>query len=229
VRDDACSYNSFMMRLSLRRNTVVLFTVLIILAIFAWAGWANWAYRQQKAEQLLALYAKGELAPSATGTGMEYVSPLDKKPAPAFALDDLKGRKVALASYRGKAVLVNFWATWCAPCKIETPWLIELRNKYAPQGFEVLGIDTEGDDLAKDDKAGWAKEKAAVGKFVEEEKIPYPVLIDGDSLSRPYGGLDQLPMSFFVDRKGLVVATQVGISSESELEAKIRKALESRE
>jgi thiol-disulfide isomerase/thioredoxin len=217
-----------MMRLAVRRNTVVLFAVLVILAIFAWAGWANFEYRQQKAEELQASYAKGVLVPSAEGTAA-YVSPLDNKPAPEFALEDLNGRKVTLASYRGKAVLVNFWATWCAPCKVETPWLVELRNKYAPQGFEVLGIDTEAEDLAKDDKAGWAKNKAAVGKFVEEEKIPYPVLINGDSISRVYGGLDQLPMSFFVDRKGTVVTTQMGVSSKSEIEAKIRKALESRE
>ena len=120
-----------------------------------------------------------------------------------FTLEDLNGKKVSLASYKGKAVLINFWATWCGPCKIETPWLIELRNKYAGQGFEILGISTEGDDLAKDDKAGWAKDKAAIAKFVAEEKVPYPVLMDGDSLSQAYGGLDAMPTSFFVDRKGM--------------------------
>jgi cytochrome c biogenesis protein CcmG/thiol:disulfide interchange protein DsbE len=122
-------------------------------------------------------------------------------------------------------VLINFWATWCAPCKIETPWLVELRNKYGSQGFEILGISTEGDDLKPDDKVGWNKDKAAIEKFVQQEKMPYPVLVDGDSISTPYGGLDELPTSFFVDRKGTVVAAQVGLSSESELEANIRKAL----
>ena len=153
------------------------------------------------------------------------VSPLDGKPAPAFALNDLSGNKVSLASYRGKAVLINFWATWCGPCRIETPWIVELRNKYAAQGFEVLGVDTEGDDLEKNDKAGWAKATAAAGKFVAEEKIPYPVLLDGDSISHDYGGLDDLPTSFFVDRKGVVVAAQVGLTSESDIESKIQKAL----
>ena len=140
-------------------------------------------------------------------------------------LRDLTGKKVTLESYRGKAVLVNFWATWCAPCRLETPWLIELRNKYAAQGFEILGVDTEGDDLQKSDTAGRAKDKAAVGKFAAEMKVPYPVLMDGDSISRDYGGLDDLPMSFFVDRKGTVVATEVGLTSESEIEGNIRKAL----
>jgi cytochrome c biogenesis protein CcmG/thiol:disulfide interchange protein DsbE len=209
----------------LRRNTLVLSAVVLILAIFAWAGWANWEYRKQAAERLLAGAGQGELVPAPGGGTEKYVSPLSGKPAPAFALDDLSGKKVTLTSYRGKAVLINFWATWCAPCRLETPWLIELRNKYAAQGFEILGVDTEGDDLQKSDTAGWAKEKAEVGKFVAEMKVPYPVLMDGDSIDREYGGLDDLPASFFVDRKGTVVAVQVGLTSESEMEAKIQKAL----
>ena len=207
-----------------RRNTLVLSAVVLILAVFAWAGWANWEYHKQAAERLLAGAAKGELVPSPAG-GAQFVSPLSGKPAPAFALEDLSGKKVTLASYRGKAVLVNFWATWCAPCRLETPWLIELRNKYAAQGFEILGVDTEGEDLQKGDTAGWAKERAEVGKFAAEMKVPYPVLMDGDRISRDYGGLDDLPASFFVDRKGTVVAVQVGLTSESEIEEKIEKAL----
>ncbi len=209
----------------MKRNTIVLFAVLCILAIFGWAGWANWQYRQQAAEKLLASAAKGELVPDPTSGAPKYQSPFMGKPAPAFALEDLSGKKVSLASYKGKAVLVNFWATWCGPCKVETPWLIELRNKYAGQGFEILGISTEGDDLKKDDKAGWAKDKAAIAKFVATEKVPYPILVDGDSLSQAYGGLDAMPTSFFVDRKGTVVAAQMGLTSESDIEANIKKAL----
>ncbi len=91
---------------------------------------------------------------------------LNGKPAPAFVLEDLSGKKVSLANYKGKAVLINFWATWCGPCEVETPWLVELSDQYAAQGFEILGVDTEADDLPKDDKAGWAKNKVAVQKFV---------------------------------------------------------------
>ncbi len=211
--------------ISLKRNTLILFAVLFILAIFAWAGWANWEYRRQAAERVLASAAKGELVADPAGGMPKYVSPFMGKPAPAFTLDDLSGKKVSLESYKGKALLINFWATWCGPCKIETPWLIDLRNKYAGQGFEVLGISTEGDDLKKDDKAGWAKDKAAIAKFVTEEKMPYPVLIDGDSLSEEYGGLDAMPTSFFVDRKGNVVAAQMGLTSASEIENNIKKAL----
>jgi cytochrome c biogenesis protein CcmG/thiol:disulfide interchange protein DsbE len=209
----------------MRRNTLVLSATLLILAIFAWAGWANWEYRRQQAERLLANAGQGELVPAPDVGSAQYVSPLNGKPAPAFALQDLNGKKVSLADYKGKAVMLNFWATWCGPCRIETPWIVELRQKYAAQGFEVLGIDTEGDDLKKDDKAGWAKAAAAANKFATEEKIPYPVLLDGDSISRDYGGLDDLPTSFFVDRKGVVVAAQVGLTSEQEIESKIQKAL----
>jgi thiol-disulfide isomerase/thioredoxin len=208
-----------------KRNSVVLGAVLLILAAFAWAGWANWQYRQQAAEKLLANTAQGELV-AAPGAGTpQYVSPLNGKAAPAFLLEDVSGKKVSLASYRGKAVLINFWATWCGPCKIETPWLVELRNKYAPQGFEILGVDTEADDLKDDDKAGWDKARAAVNKFATGEKVSYPMLLNGDSISTAWGGLDDLPSSFYVDRNGKVVAATVGLGSESDIESNIKKAL----
>ncbi len=209
----------------LRRNTIVLIAVVFILAVFAWAGWANWEFRKQAAERQLAAEAQGVLVPDAATGTLEFKTPLMDKPAPAFALDNLSGKKVSLTSYRGKALLINFWATWCGPCRVETPWLVELQNKYAAQGFEVLGIDTEGDDLQESDKADWAKDEAAVNKFVAEMKVPYPVLLGGDSISREYGGLDDLPTSFFVDRSGKVVAAQVGLTSESEIEGNIKKAL----
>ena len=208
----------------MKRNTLVLFAVLFLLAAFAWAGWANWEYRKQAAEARLASVAKGELVAGA-GDIPQYISPLLHKPAPDFTLLDLSGKKVSLASYKGKAVLINFWATWCGPCKIETPWLVELNNQYAPQGLEIVGISTEGDDLQKGDKEGWATDKAAIEKFVQQEKVPYTVLMDGDSISRPYGGVEELPTSFFVDRNGTVVATQLGLTSKEDIESNIKKAL----
>jgi cytochrome c biogenesis protein CcmG/thiol:disulfide interchange protein DsbE len=209
-----------------KRNTIVISSVLFLLAVFAWAGWANWESRKQASERALAAVARGELvADASAGDVPGNVSSFKNKPAPDFTLEDLHGQKVSLASYKGKAVLINFWATWCGPCKIETPWLVDLRNQYASQGFEVLGISTEGDDLQPGDKEGWARDKAAIAKFVQDEKMSYPVLVNGDSLSKPYGGLDAMPTSFFIDRNGTVVATQLGLTSKDEIESNIRKSL----
>lgn len=210
----------------MKRNTLVLGITLFVLAALGWAGWANWEYRKQAAEKRMAMQhmEQPQLA-VASMTGMDMPSPLLHKPAPNFTLQNLSGKEVSLSSYKGKALLINFWATWCGPCKLETPWLVELHKKYAPKGFEIIGISAEGDDLAKNDTAGWAKDKASIARFVQQEHMPYPVLINGDSISQNYGGLDSLPTSFFVDRKGVVVATQTGITSEADMAAKIQKAL----
>jgi cytochrome c biogenesis protein CcmG/thiol:disulfide interchange protein DsbE len=211
----------------MRRNTLVLFSVLFLLAVFAWAGWANWEYRQQENEKRLADMApEVELIPASAGGAAtsQPVSPLQGKPAPNFTLEDLSGKKVSLANYKGKAVLINFWATWCGPCKLETPWLVELRNKYASQGFEVLGVDSEG-DAAKPGSSTWDKDKTEVTKFITQQKVPYPVLLNGDSLATPYGGLDDLPESFYINKKGVVVIAQVGIDSEKLIEDNIKKTL----
>jgi len=207
----------------MKRNSLVLSVLLFILAGFAWAGWANFEYRKQANERLLAAEAKGELVAATAGDAPQYISPLQGKSAPGFTLEDLNGTKRSLADYKGKALLINFWATWCAPCKIETPWLIELRNRYAAQGFEVVAVSM--DDLDRDDAAKLSGEKKEIARFVEQMKMPYPVLIGGDSVSKLYGGLDDLPTSFFVNRDGTVVAVQLGLASESEIEAKIKKAM----
>jgi cytochrome c biogenesis protein CcmG/thiol:disulfide interchange protein DsbE len=208
-----------------KRNTIVIGITLFTLAIFAWAGWANWMYRKQAAERALASASRGELIPAAPGDVPQGGSPLMGKPAPDFTLPDLSGKDVSLSSLKGKPLLINFWATWCGPCKIETPWLVELQNDYGRTGFQIVGISTEGDDLKPDDKEGWAHDKAAIAKFVKEEHMQYPVLINGDSLAATYGGLDAMPTSIYVDRTGKVVAVQLGITSKDDMVANVKKAL----
>ena len=215
----------------MKRNHIVLILVVATLALMVWTGVDNYRRRkteQERLRQMQAVLTPAAPAPAAGATAPpeeEEKSPLEGKAAPGFALENLQGQKVSLASYKGKAVLVNFMATWCAPCKVETPWLIKLHDQYGPQGFEILGVST--DDLDKDDKKLMAKDKADIAKFVSDMHIDYPVLIDGDSISHPYGGIDALPTSFFVDRSGKVIAATVGLHDESELEANIKKALAS--
>jgi cytochrome c biogenesis protein CcmG/thiol:disulfide interchange protein DsbE len=209
-----------------RRNTLVLGVTLFLLAAFAWAGWANWEYRKQQAEKAAAAGVHAMLEKGESADALYTSSPLLGKPAPDFKLEDLAGKKVSLADYKGKALLINFWATWCGPCKLETPWIVDLRNQYAAKGFEVLGIDSEGDDLKASDAEGFARQKTAVQRFVSKEKMPYPVLLNGDSIANRYGGLDAMPTSFWVDRTGKVVASQMGITSKDDMEEKIKKALE---
>ncbi len=207
----------------MKRNTLVLGITLFVLAGFAWAGWANFEFRKQANEKALAATARAGFIADPDGGPPVYVTPLKGKPAPPFALEDLTGKKVSLDSYKGKAVLVNFWATWCAPCKIETPWLVELREKYAGQGFEILGVSA--DDIDRGDAKRFTQEKQEIATSAQKMHIPYPVLIDGASLSDAYGGLDELPTSFFVDRNGTVVAAQLGLTSKDEIESNIRKAM----
>lgn len=207
----------------MKRNTVVLGITLLVLAVFAWAGWANWEYRKQATERREAQQARLIPASEDSSDAALSTSALVGKPAPGFSLENLNGQKVSLADYKGKAVLINFWATWCGPCKLETPWLVELRNKYAAQGFEILGIST--DEIDRNDHQQFASEKKEISRFVDQMKMPYPVLIDGDTISKPYGGLDAMPTSFYVSRKGTIVAMRMGITSKDEMEAKIQSTL----
>ena len=144
----------------------------------------------------------------------------DAKSAPEVTFKDLNGKDATLAQYKGKVVLVNFWATWCDPCYIEIPWLIEMQQKYEAKGFTVLGIsmDEEG--------------KAAVDPFlakerfnVNGEKLPmnYPIVIGNDEVADKFGGLLGYPTSFLISREGKIVKKVQGLISYEEF----TKAIES--
>lgn len=210
----------------MKRNVLVVVVVVFVLGLLSIAGWANWQNRVHAALRQQALANQAVLvADNAPGgdSALHMSSPLVGKPAPNFTLTNLKGDKVSLASYKGKAVQINFWATWCAPCKIETPWLVELEKQYKPQGFEILGVSF--DDLDNDDPNLLAKEKIDIAKSAQQLGISYPVLLDGDSIAKPYGDSDVYPTSFFVDRTGKIVAASFGLTSKDDLEGNIRKAL----
>jgi len=142
--------------------------------------------------------------------------------APELTLKDLDGKDVSLSEYKGKVVLVNFWATWCEPCRVEIPWLIEMQQKYGPKGFVILGIalDEEG--------------KSVVAPFVAKErfdvndqKLPmsYKILIGNDDAADKFGGLFGYPTSVLISRDGKQVKRVTGIISEDEMSKAIESQL----
>jgi peroxiredoxin len=203
-----------------KRNQWVIVLVLAALALMLWSGIKNYKRRKQYAQHQA---QQGTLVPETANNQSvqqdvaadEGLPDLRGKRAPEFNLRTVDGKKVSLSDYKGKAVLINFWATWCAPCKIEMPWLVALRSQYAPQGFEILGVN--------EDDAGTPRAKLA--KFGQEQGLNYPLLVGDDAMSRKYGGVEFLPTSYFVGRDGKIVAETAGLVSKSEVEASIRKAL----
>jgi len=140
-------------------------------------------------------------------------TPMKNKVAPDFTLETLDGKKVRLSDLRGKAVLLNFWATWCGPCKIETPWLVELQNQYGSQGLQVVGV-------AMDDSG-----KEEIAKFAKEMGMNYPVLLGKEAVGDAYGGIPYLPESFFIGRDGKIVKKIMGIDSRSVIEDAVKETL----
>lgn len=134
--------------------------------------------------------------------------------APDFTLETLDGKNLRLSDLRGKAVLLNFWATWCGPCKIETPWLVELQKQYGSQGLQVVGIAM--DDSGKDD----------IEKFAKDMGVNYPVLLGKEAVGDAYGGVPALPESFFIGRDGKIVDRIIGLRGRGEIEGAIKKALD---
>jgi peroxiredoxin len=124
----------------------------------------------------------------------------DRKTAPEFALKDSNGQTVHLADYKGKVVLLDFWATWCGPCKVEIPWFIEFEQQFKDRGFAVLGVSMDED--------GWD----AVKPYMDDLKINYRILLGNEQISDIYGGLDSLPTTLLIDRQGKIASVHIGLS-----------------
>ena len=131
-----------------------------------------------------------------------------------FTLKDLENKDVKLASLKGKVVLLDFWATWCGPCKIEIPWFIEFQNKYGKDGFQVVGVST--DDT-----------QAKLKPYVAQMKMNYTVLqgLDRDDIQDAYGPLFGIPVTILISRDGKVCAKHVGLSSKDAFEREIKSLL----
>jgi peroxiredoxin len=141
------------------------------------------------------------------------VADVQGKVAPDFTLTSLDGKSVKLSDLKGKAVVLNFWATWCSPCKIEIPWFVDLQNEYGPQGLQIIGVAVDESD--KDD----------VKKFADQMKINYTVAMGDDSITESYGNIQGLPTTFYIGRDGKMVARVPGLVSHREIEDNIKKAL----
>ncbi len=138
----------------------------------------------------------------------------ERHPAPEFALKDANGKTVHLEDYKGKVVLLDFFATWCGPCKIEIPWFMEMERKSKDRGFSVLGVsmDDEGWDIVK--------------PFLAELGVNYRVVIGNDQTAQLYGGVDALPTTFLIDRNGKIAAVHIGLASKKVFEDGVEQLLQ---
>ena len=159
-------------------------------------GWFVWSY------------SRSQPPPS----GASVRPDKERHRAPDFALKDGDGKVVHLSDYRGKVVLLDFWATWCGPCKIEIPWFVEFQKAHR-EGFAVLGVSM--------DDEGWE----VVKPYLAKAKINYRVMIGNDQTSQAYGGIDALPTTFLIDREGRIAAVHVGLVNRKDFENGIDQLL----
>ncbi len=135
---------------------------------------------------------------------------LHGQPAPLFTLQDLNGNQVSLTEFKGKPVVLNFWATWCGPCRMEIPHLEYLSNKYKDKGLVVIGLNNENNHQAVRDFA--------------QSQISYTVLLDGHMQFQDYG-VAGIPCTYYIGKKGMVRDRDVGFHGEAEMDRKIRELL----
>ena len=188
-------------------NKSVIFILCIVVGITALLLVGKRASKPKDTGDPTKQNVSGSSAPSGSDPAIGSV-------APEFSLKSVPdGKTVTLSSLRGKAVVVNFWATWCGPCKIEMPWLVDLQKKYGDQGLQIVGITKEDYD------------EATIAKFTKKMGVNYTILVGNQQVVGLYGGVGGLPTSFFVNRSGKVVHEIFGLDSESKFEEAIKKAL----
>ncbi len=181
-------------RVVMKRSPLALVVVAFVVALMLYVGY-------HKARQ-----------PGASLTSHLRLS----SPAPDFSLESLDGKTMRLSDFRGKAVLLNFWATWCGPCKIEMPWFVDFQKQYGSQGLQIVGVAM--DDASKED----------IGKFANDMGVNYPILIGKEAVGDQYGGVPALPETFLIARDGKIMDKIIGLRGKAEIEDAIKKALDTR-
>jgi cytochrome c biogenesis protein CcmG/thiol:disulfide interchange protein DsbE len=149
-----------------------------------------------------------------SASGAAHLTPAqDRAPAPDFVLPDASGRPVRLSDFRGKVVLLDFWATWCHGCQIEIPWFVEFQQTYRDRGLVALGVSF--------DDNGWS----AVRPWMQAKKVNYRIMVGNDKVAARFGGAEALPETMLIDRSGRIAAKHVGLGVKEEFRAEIEALL----
>jgi peroxiredoxin len=169
----------------------------------------------------LSLSAQDHAGQSATAAVDKLLPQASRKIAPDFSLTDANGKSINLSDYRGKVVLLDFWATWCGGCKIEIPWYMEFDKRYRQTGLAVIGVSMDED--------GWKAVRPFLLKKKDEETggntaMKYPVVIGNDELAKEYG-LTSMPMTFLIDREGKIALSHTGIVNKDDFEGHVLQLL----
>lgn len=150
---------------------------------------------------------------SACQSTSQMKSKLIGQPAPPWQLKDLDGKAVSSADFKGKVVVLNFWATWCPPCRKEIPDFIALQKEHGSRGLVFVGValDDEGVSVVK--------------PFAKEAGINYPLVIGDDKVVKAYEGVEMYPTTYVIDRNGTVVSRHIGSLTRAEMEQEIKPLL----
>ena len=181
------------------------YSLLILMFIFG-------GCKKKKTEPALQTEVGAEIEP--TQPSAESIpSTTGGNPAPAFTLQDLNGKNVSLADFRGKVVVLDFWATWCPPCVKEIPHFIELYEQYKDKGLAIVGISLDREGVS------------VVEAFVQKYQIKYPIMMTDGKVDEAFGPITSIPTTFLIDPAGNITKKYVGYNSKAVFEADIKKLL----
>jgi len=148
-----------------------------------------------------------------TALALRAASEVKPSPAPAWKLKDVDGKTVSSDEFRGKVVVLDFWATWCPPCRAEIPGYVELQKKYGADGLVVVGVSL--------DQGG----PGVVKQFIASQKVDYQIVMGDDRIADAFGGVEMIPTTFIIDRSGIIRFRKVGLMPTAEFEAALRPIL----
>jgi thiol-disulfide isomerase/thioredoxin len=190
-------------------------TLLIIVTVLALIAGTYFADRATRVHPKVSVTVKVDNPAARTSSAALAI-------APDFTLKDLDDKDLSLSQFKGKVVLLNFWATWCEPCRVEIPWLIDMQQKYSARGFTIIGIAM--DEEGKTEVAPYvAKERFNVSG--QQLPMSYPIVLGNDPMAEKFGGLLGYPTSILISRDGKVVKRITGLISYDEMASAIEAQL----